>query len=553
MSDATRMGAVSKCTLALVMSLSPLTDSVTAMAKNPAVVPSFQRWTEGDGVLGLSDVAAYVDEHDFLRAAELLAMDWEEMGFGALSVHEGKAPENGSFILFERGPVPAAADGMVAREAYRLEMGQRGAVIRAETSTGAFYATRALLQMLSPSDREDPAIPRGEIIDGPMCRGRMLMLDVGRKPFPVAVLKDYIRMMAWLRMNELHLHLSDHAFGGCYTGFRVESETFPGLASKDFHYTKKDIRDLQDFAKERGVTITPEIDMPGHARVFTDYWPDLRLPGGEGGYMDVTNPDTITRMKALLDEMIPLFDAPDFHIGTDEYRVRGSESTSIEVLHEAFRAFINTMNEHVRSHGKNTRIWSGFEHMKGTTEIDASVTIDMWVTDDASAQIRKGHHVINSNHGRTYIVPGARYYGVSNRGIYDNWWPWQVSPDVEKNPDRSSPQFLGAKLHVWNDKGPTGYTMTETALLTWPSLMSFAEKMWGTKGSPDYATFSTRSAGVRDVPGVRVFDRLLADEDGLVLDRPEETVFSDESFHIELPFASTGRVDLEWPWRCDLP
>jgi len=244
---------------------------------------------------------------------------------------------------------------------------------------------------------------RGTTDDAPDYAHRMLMLDVGRKPFPPAAIKDYIRILSWYRMNELHLHLSDEAFGGGYAAFRVESKKFPGLAAKDLFYTQADIRELQDFAAGYGVAITPEFDMPGHARCFTNYWPETLLKG-HPNYVDVTKPATIANLRALLDEMIPLFDSPDIHIGTDEYRVGNRPD-----LHEAFRKFINTMNAFVRSRGKNTRIRSGFEHMKGTTPIDPSVIIDMWETDDAKSQIARGHAVINSNHGRTYIVPGAHY------------------------------------------------------------------------------------------------------------------------------------------------
>ena len=533
--------------LGLLMSCLHPQDGRAETNPAPDVVPAVQRWIGGEGTLSLNGAAVYVVEEGFQRAAELLVDDWRAMGFGALLIREGEAADSEAFIEIRRNPVPQGIEGMISEEAYVLEIGERGVVIRAETPEGAYYGTRTLLQMLAPADRKSPTLPRGGILDAPVTRLRMLMLDVGRKPYPVPVLKDYIRMMAWLRMNELHLHLSDQAFGGGYTGFRIECETFPGLTSKDLFYTKQEIRELQDFAKDRGITLTPEIDMPGHAKVFTDYWPDLLVPGSKPGYMDVTNPKTVERMKTLLDEMIPLFDAPDFHIGTDEYRVSGSKERILE-LHEAFRQFINTMNEHVRSHGKNTRIWSGFEHMKGTTEPDPSVIIDMWVTDDAKAQIEKGHKAINSNHGRTYIVPGARYYGVSNQGIYDNWWPWLVSKDEAKNPARDDPNFLGGKLHVWNDKGPTGYNMTEIALLTWPSLMSFSEKMWGTKGSLNYKTFVTRAGRVDNVPGVTVLDRLPSNKQGVVLNHPEEVILENASAQIDLPFAKTGRTDLEWPW-----
>ena len=130
-------------------------------------------------------------------------------------------------------------------------------------------------------------------------------------------------------------------------------------------------------------------------------------------------------MESLLDEMIPLFDAPDFHIGTDEFGIGGNPQQRLKIG-EDFRKFINTMNAFIRSKGKNCRIWSGFESMPGTTLPDPSVVIDMWVTRDAKSLIDAGHNVISSSDGSTYIVPGAHYYGVSNARTYNNWEPYKI-------------------------------------------------------------------------------------------------------------------------------
>ena len=413
-------------------------------------------------------------------------------------------------------------------------------VIRGPTPTAVFYGSRSVLQLLGQTHK----LPKGTIRDWPDYQRRMLMLDVGRKPYSVSSLRQFLRMMAWYKMNELHLHLSDEAFGGEYAAFRIESKTFPGLAAKDLAYSREDLRNLQVLAKELGITITPEIDMPGHARCFTQFWPELALEGYPN-YLDVTKPQAIERMKQLLDEMIPLFDAPDFHIGTDEYRVSGPRQAE---LHEAFRQFINTMNAHVRSKGRNCRIWSGFEHMKGTTEIDPTVIIDMWETDDAKGQIAKGHSIINSNHGRTYIVPGCHYYGINRGGIYEGWEPWMVSGDASKNPARDDPKLLGGKLHVWFDQGPTGWTMAEVADTTLTGLQPFAEKLWGTKGSPDYKSFTARTAKTLPIPGVGLLTRLPSAQGGVLLEKPEEVMLKSESDTIPLALAQAPNGDREYPW-----
>jgi hexosaminidase len=502
-----------------------------SMAADLNVVPAVRSWSPAQGTLDASGIMIEVAPKHAAALQATAAVIREDLA--ALRSDRKPAGKPVTLLLTLDGADAARP------ESYTVSISD-SITIGGTTPAAVFLGSRTVLQLLCQST----TLPTGSIHDWPDYKGRMLMLDVGRKPFPLPVLKDFLRMMAWYKMNELHLHLSDEAFGGTYAAFRVESKTFPGLASKDLFYTAADLRDLQDFAKARGIVITPEIDMPGHARCFTNYWPEITLKDYPN-YMDVTHPKTVEVMKKLLDEMIPLFDAPDFHIGTDEYRVSGPRK---EELHESFRQFINTMNTHVRSRGKNTRIWSGFEHMGGTTEIDPTVIIDMWETDDAKSAIAKGHKIINSNHGRTYIVPGAHYYGISRPGIYQGWEPWMVSDDASKNPGKDDPNLMGGKLHVWCDQGPTGWTLTETAETTLTGIHAFSEKLWGTKGSPDYAAFAARAAKTLPVPAVKVLDRLTGEKNGLILDLPGEVELKDESSVIPLTEAKNERADLESPW-----
>jgi len=507
------------------------------------VVPAVQSWSPQAGSTTLKGARIILDEH-YAKELNGVATDFKSelaaLGCGNFSVDNGQAQNNAIFLTLEAGTNHFAPEG------YRIEIGE-GVRVMASTAAGIFNGTRTLLQLMA-QDKTNLALPQGTILDWPQYQHRMLMLDVGRKPFPLSVLKDYLRIMSWYKMNELHLHLSDEAFGGKYTGFRVQCDTFPGLASKDLFYTKQELRELQDMAHGLGITITPEIDMPGHARVFTDYWPDLQNPKLSKSYLDVTNPQTVERLEKLLDEMIPIFDAPDFHIGTDEFNLGRMSAEEKEKFGEAFRQFINTMNAHIRAKGKNCRIWSGYESMPGTTLPDPSVTIDMWVTHDAKTLIEQGHNVINSSDGQTYIVPGAHYYGVNTPGIYNNWEPWKISGDASKNPSPNDPHLLGGKLHVWNDQGPTGYDMTEIAILTLPNLQAFAEKLWGTKGSKDYSEFQTRAATTLPVPNVTVFDRIAGDQNGVVLSLPREIKLDTTNDFIELPLAHQPRANLEWPW-----
>ncbi len=534
---------------AVVVLLSVFSAVATAAAAEsnppPDVVPALRQWTGGTGMFAAKSADIVVDEacrEKLAGTAAQFAADLKETGLGTHAVRFAAAPQAGHFFL------TAARDPKLDPEGYKLEMAD-SAILRADTAAGMFYATRTVLQILA-QDRAACTLPKGAATDFPAYRHRMFMLDVGRKPFPIGTLNDFIRVMGWYKMNELHLHFSDEAFSELYSGFRLQCDTFPGLTSKDLFYTKQEIRQLQDFAKARGITITPEIDMPGHALCFTNYWPELRHPKLGKTYLDVTNPKTVERMKKLLDEMIPLFDAPDFHIGTDEYRLGGVPEADKQKLGEAFRQFINVMNAHVRSRGKNCRIWSGWDQMPGTTVPDPTVTIDMWLGGDAKSLTDQGHRVINSLDGLTYLVPGCHYYGVNNAGIYQNWEPWKINGNPARCPAPDSPLLLGGKLHLWNDMGPTGYTYTEIAELALPSLQVFSEKLWGVKGSPDHPAFQKRAARTLPVPGVTMFDRIpeAARPGAVVLDLPGERTLADANASIPLPLAKAARPDLEFPW-----
>ena len=433
-------------------------------------------------------------------------------------------------------------------EAYMVEIGDNGALVTAATPVGLYHGTRTVLQLLATS----PNIPKGKIRDAPKYPVRSLLIDVGRKFATPAEIKDWLRLLGWFKFSELHLHLNDNSWGR-YPGYRLESDAFPGLASEDGHYTWKEIRDLQDFAAARGIRILPEIDAPGHSLAFTKYNPRLARPeldrrGFGLAYLDVGNPEAVRFMEKLLDEVAPHFDSPEIHIGTDEYRIGLIRDPKARAqAGEDFRRWINHFARYLKTkHHKRTRIWSGYEHLPGKTEPDKDIIIDMWETSDAKAKSNAGYHFVNSSHFFTYIVPGAPYYGVNNKRIYEKWTPLIFANKKGAILDPGDPGLLGGKLHIWNDFGPTGYTWNEIARLALPSLAAFSEKLWGTKASPDYPAFLKRAAVVsRAAPKVNLLTPPAKPKSGNLvwkLDGEHECI-PNTSINIGNPAGN-----LEWPW-----
>jgi len=528
-------------------------DSINTM---PNIIPAPRKWIGAKGTFDIGGASLTVPHKQLSQLKPVLDMFRQDLvSIGAVETKPAIATHNsqdGSMILFEIKP----AEGNP--EQYTITISPKGIVASAPTVTGIFYASQSLLQMAMQAK----SIPCGTIEDYPSYRVRSLMLDVGRKFFPYETLKDYIRVLGFLKMNELHLHLSDNSFGNeIYPGFRIECETMPELTNKDGFYTKTQIRELQDFAKLRGITITPEIDAPGHAFCFTELRPDLRHPKLGDAYLDVLNPGTLELMKKVFDEFIPLFDAPDVHIGTDEYRRGRATKEEWAELGEGFRKYINNMNRYItEKYGKNVRIWSGWEHMPGTTQPDTNVIIDMWVSSDAKAKSALGYKYINSNHGRTYIVPGAGYYGVSNNGLYGNWTPAVFTGKKEKDPKPNDPNLLGGKLHIWNDMGPNGYTMYEIADLAVPTIYVMSEKMWGTKASKDYAAFKHRAEKLANIPDTALLERHIKstnDAEAPVFDSGDKvyTLETSDSSIMLMPYlggADDEQQNLEFPWTISM-
>ncbi len=482
-------------------------------ASDIGVVPALRYWRGRGGVVSLKDasfVVADADTQDLRSLAELLQEDIKACGFNIFPVLE-KKPTDQRYILLKIGDI----DQSLSPEAYQIDIGE-SVTISGNSYAGVYYGTRTLLQMLL-QQKETLELPKGTIIDWPEYTHRILMLDVGRAPFPMPVLYDYLRMMSWYKMNELHLHLSDapgKSETNSYSGFRVECETFPELTSKDCFYTKRQIRAFQDAAKRMGITVIPEFDMPGHARCFTKIWPEIAYREKISGkikmdYLDINNPETVKRLKLLLDEMIPLFDAPDVHIGTDEYRIGGwPNGKEFLEMNDALMLFINEMNAHIRAKGKNCRIWYGTDHIKSRIQPDPTLILDIWNLDNKTlASLLPGNRFINSCEFASYIVPGATYYGVNNKLVYERWNPWNCGGSGSWDTDspanlkiKNDPGLMGGKLHVWMDVGPNKVSNREIAKLTLPSLRVFAETLWGTKGSDTYQSFKERAANKLPVP-----------------------------------------------------
>jgi hypothetical protein len=394
----------------------------------PKVTPALREWNGGSGTFRLSRTARIVASPAVAADARTFQDDLRSITGQALPLALGSEPGGGDLRLV----VDPAAPGTLGDEGYLLEIADT-LTVRGRTPTGVARGIQTVEQLftLDPGRIE---VPRGTAEDWPDVRQRGFMMDAGRKYYQPDYIEQQIRTAAWLKLNTVHLHLTEH------NAFRLVSDDFPGLAAPDA-YTKADIARFVRTARKYRVTILPEIDLPAHSNAISQYRPDLKFSCsalGDGSTLDVTKQATRDFVKKLLDEFVPLFDGPEFHVGTDEYPTQGTQEQCPELVayaHEhgyattadVFVDFINFMNKVVRSHGKRTVIWNWWDYQQQpATSPDKNIKVEAWVGDGAQHYLDMGYEVVASPSDLLYVTPGGPPGGSllpNDQFLYDQWQP----------------------------------------------------------------------------------------------------------------------------------
>lgn len=396
-----------------------------------------------------------------------------------------------------------------ANEAYRLRITDNGVQIQGGNAQALRWGCQTLLQMLE----QNRALPCGEIFDEPEYAVRGFMLDVGRKFFDLDFIRQTMAMMAYYKMNALHIHLNDNGFkqfygddwDKTYAAFRLESERYPGLTAKDGHYTKDEFRSLQKEARDHyGITIIPEIDVPAHSLAFAHYMPELGSDGYGKDHLDLFNPKTYEVLDNLFDEYLsgadPVFVNRYVHIGTDEY------SNKDQAVVEKFRAFTDHYIRKVEEYGNKAAVWGSLTHAKGKTPVKSEdVLMYTWSKDYslASEMMDLGYDIVSIPDGYLYIVPAAGYYQdyLNIRRIYDEWTP-AVNVGGEVFEERH-PQIRGGMYAVWNDHCGNGISAQDVFHRMYPATQAVATKMWaGKRTALSFDTFDAKRKSLSAAPGV---------------------------------------------------
>lgn len=440
-------------------------------------------------------------------------------------------------------PLTASPDGRIVltldprlsglgEEGYGITVGPQALLLRAAQPTGLLRGVQTIRQLL-PAEALSGKLRGGswelpcvEISDVPTHPWRGAMLDVARHFQPVSYLRRYVDLLAFHKLNTLHLHLTDDQ------GWRMPVDAFPRLTSVGGHrsesmtwppgqggggfdgvphsgtYTKEELRALVGYAAERGVSVVPEIEMPGHVRAALAAYPELgnhperRLDvWTRWGVCDTVlgvHDQALDFCRAVLEEVMDVFPSPYIHIGGEECPTTEWENSPVARARAAAEGldgpaalhgwFMGRIGAFLVERGRRPVGWA-----ETGTELPLDFTVMTWRDPaHALAAARRGHQVVTAHHRATYLdyaqsaepceplgQPGDP---VGLRAVHGNE---PVPGDWEAE---ETAQVLGTQAQLW-----TEYVKTPDRIeyLSYPRLCALADRAWS-GGRSDWAGFVER-------------------------------------------------------------
>ncbi len=380
-------------------------------------------------------------------------------------------------------------------EGYRLAVSNEGIALSAATPTGLLWGVQTLLQLLPiervvglPRQRIEWRVPAVTIVDQPRFGWRGLMLDCSRTFQSPAYLRQTLDRMAAYKLNVLHLHLTDDQ------GWRLEIRKYPELTAKGAQfaakynepperqgfYTQAEMRELIAYAAARGITIVPEIELPGHSLAALSVFPHLSCAGNE---------ETFTFFENVLAEVAALFPSPLIHVGGDEVpKDRWKQCSKCQARmkaeglkdeHELQSWFIRRAEAMLAKHGK--RLIGRDEILEGGLAPNASV-MSWRGTQGGIAAAKAGHDVVMSPTSHCYFdypytrIDTARAYAFE---------PVPAELDAEQ-----AKHVRGLQANFWShiDRAPA-----QVDRQLFPRLLAIAERGWSPAEVRDWNDFAWRA------------------------------------------------------------
>lgn len=397
-------------------------------------------------------------------------------------------------------------DSNLPVEGYRLNVQREGIEMIASSLKGLAHATATLLQLISTAS--DGTLPCVAINDAPQASYRSFMVDMGRNPHSIELLKETIDLLWYYKVDSLQLHLTDDQ------RFAFPSTAFPKVW--DGEITLEELHDLEEYALLRGVSLIPELEVPGHSNQLRMHYPDVF---GKTATDLATSEDALNGIKVLLDEMMIVFMAsPYVHIGGDE---------AFGVPEEAQRDLINKLHAYLESKGRQTLVWEGPRAGSGSNKVHKDVIHLNWRTINypADQMLKDGHRVVNAAWDPLYIVdhyPRTNFTMTSPQHIYETMSLTRfkhVNPGIRTFADpihvQPSGRLIGYCMPWWEGRESNYFAQVV------PRILPFAEIAWTSAGNRNYADFAARISRVEAArtkafyPVTILSDNLAVEEDGV--------------------------------------
>jgi hexosaminidase len=375
--------------------------------------------------------------------------------------------------------IPSLAEN----ESYSLEISEQQARLVAPTVVGALRGLETFLQLLQ-GDRSGYFLPAIKIQDQPRFPWRGLLIDVGRHYEPMEVLKRNLDAMAAVKLNVLHWHLTEDQ------GFRVESKKLPKLhtlGSDGLFYTQDQVREIISYARERGIRVMPEFDIPGHSTSWLVGYPELgsaagpfQIERGAGIFepaLDPTREQTYKFLDTFLGEMAGLFPDAYLHIGGDENEGKQwDRNPQIQAFmkekgikdNHALQAYFNQrVLKILQKHGKKMIGWEEILH----PDLPTDAVIHSWRGATSLAEAaKKGYNgILSAGYYIDLIFPASQHY---------------LADPLPQNTTLTAAEakhVLGGEATMWGE-----WVSPDTIdSRIWPRTAAIAERLWSPQNVTD--------------------------------------------------------------------
>lgn len=439
-----------------------------------------------------------------------------------LDTHDPAGAPAGSIVI-----IINPGDGELGHEGYWMTVARDMVTLYASGHTGAFYAAETLIGLLphdagaTSGNGREHRIACVKIKDRPRFPWRGLMLDSARHFQDVALIKSWIDRMASLKLNRLHWHLTDDE------AWRIQIDQYPRLTEVAAwrtengeryggFYTKAEAREVVAYAKDRGITVVPEIEMPGHCNAALYAYPHLSCKGeplkiGQDGWNAYTQvegrmpfcvgrDETLTFIKGVLREVVEVFDTPYLHVGGDERpahiwsacphcqeRMKQAGLAHEDELHVWFMSHIADFVSHELN--KQSIGWA--------EKLDIGMPQDQiihgWHAGQSAKAMAAGRPTINSFHEWCYLdYP----WSLATQETKPKWMPvlslskvYEFEPLEDAMGPNEADLMLGSEAPVWTEFITTPQQLE---LHVMPRLAALSEVLWSPRHARDFKDFQRR-------------------------------------------------------------